>query len=161
MIISQWISSNKIIDTNKNTINQKLNNKYKNKIYKHPRIKASPTLYITKTEAKTPTAKYPARENEAETAPFCGGAGASEGVPEIDGGEFAGTSAASGVGAVTAGDGAAAVVVGDGAGETFLGVCTEGDGAGDWDWAMAEATSNAAIAAINTKLERAILERES
>lgn len=103
--------------------------------------------------------------------------GESEGDAEIDDGDEAGASEATGDGyggdvtSVVDGVGAvagvvavtaagaragAAVVVGDWAGEgdIFLGICTEGEGAGDW--ATVETTSNAAIAATKAKLTRAI-----
>ena len=103
--------------------------------------------------------KDPATVNVvAETAPFAAGPGASEGVSDIDEGEVAGAGEDEDSGeAAGEADGGAETVDGDGVGETFLGVLA---GAGAGDWAEVKATSKAAIRATNTKLKRAILERE-
>ena len=77
---------------------------------------SSQRLYMTKTEAKTPTATDPAVENLLKTAAFLTGAGASDGGIEIDEGGLATTGDLMGA-KWTTGEGAAAdgVFIGEGA----------------------------------------------
>ncbi|KAK7246726.1 hypothetical protein RIF29_41596 [Crotalaria pallida] len=90
---------------------------------------------MSKAEAKMTKAADPERVNLLKTAPLCAGAGASDGVSEIDEGEMLEVAGASAAGDNEVdGGGEAVVVVGDDAGETEL---EDGDtAAGDGDSAF-------------------------
>ncbi|KAF5731927.1 hypothetical protein HS088_TW18G00614 [Tripterygium wilfordii] len=137
-------------------------------------------FYMTKTEARTPKATDPATANLFDTAAFSAGAGASDGVSEIDGGvagveeggEFTVVGDGADVGGVLEGAGADAggVVTGEGDGEVVVGVGVgagartgrgawgEGDGDVVGDCAMVEPNNKANSVNKTTPLEFAIVD---